>query len=38
MLGTVGDPWIGPQVLTLAIPLGTLFLVCIWAFFQRDTR
>jgi hypothetical protein len=32
-LGT--DTFIGGQVLTLAIPLGTLFLVCIWGFFQR---
>ncbi len=35
-LGT--DAFIGPQVLTLAIPLGTLFLVCIWGFFQRRSN
>jgi hypothetical protein len=29
------DIFIGGQVLTLAIPLGTLFLVCVWGFFQR---
>jgi len=29
------DTWIGPQALTLAIPLGTLFLVLLWGFFQR---
>ena len=29
------DGYIGPQVLTLAIPLGTLFLVLLWGFFQR---
>lgn len=29
------DIWIGPQVLTLAIPLGTLFVVLLWGFFQR---
>ena len=35
-LGT--DAFIGPQVLTLAIPLGTLFLVIIWGFFQRRSN
>jgi hypothetical protein len=29
------DIWIGPEVLTLAIPLGTLFAVLLWGFFQR---
>jgi hypothetical protein len=29
------DTWIGPEVLTLAIPLGTLFAVLLWGFFQR---
>ncbi len=29
------DSYIGPQVLTLVIPLGTLFAVCLWGFFQR---
>jgi hypothetical protein len=29
------DTWIGPEVLTLAIPLGTLFVVLLWGFFQR---
>ncbi len=31
------DTFIGPQVLTLAIPLGTLFVVLLWGFFQRRT-
>lgn len=26
---------LGAQILTLAIPLGTLFAVCFWGFFQR---
>jgi hypothetical protein len=25
----------GPQALTFAIPIGTLFLVVLWGFFQR---
>jgi hypothetical protein len=25
----------GPQVLTLAIPLGFFLVVCLWGFFQR---
>jgi hypothetical protein len=29
------DSFIGPQVLTFAIPVGTLALVCLWGFFQR---
>jgi hypothetical protein len=29
------DSFIGPEVLTVAIPLGTLFLVLLWGFFQR---
>jgi hypothetical protein len=29
------DTWIGPQVLTLVIPLGTLFAILLWGFFQR---
>lgn len=29
------DSYIGPQVETLAILLGTLFVVLIWGFFQR---
>jgi hypothetical protein len=32
------DMFIGPQVLTVAIPLGTLFLVMLWGFFQRPNR
>ena len=32
------DAFIGPQVLTLAIPLGTLFVVLLWGFFQRRTN
>jgi hypothetical protein len=31
------DEFIGPQVLTLVIPLGTLFAVLLWGFFQRRT-
>ena len=27
--------FLGPQVLTLAIPLGFFVLVCFWGFFQR---
>lgn len=37
MLAAAGDAWIGPEVLTFAIPLGTLFLVLLWAFFQRHS-
>jgi hypothetical protein len=29
------DSYIGPQVLTLVVPLGTLFAVLLWGFFQR---
>lgn len=29
------NPWIGPQALTMAIPLGTLGLVILVGFFQR---
>ncbi len=32
------DTYIGPEVLTTAIPLGTLFLVILWGFFQRRTN
>ena len=32
------DIYIGPQVLTVAIPLGTLFVVMLWGFFQRRTN
>jgi len=32
------DMFIGSQVLTVAIPLGTLFLVMLWGFFQRRTN
>jgi hypothetical protein len=32
------DPFIGPEVLTVAIPLGTLFVVMLWGFFQRRTN
>jgi hypothetical protein len=32
------DMFIGPQALTIAIPLGTLFLVLLWGFFQRRTN
>lgn len=29
------DSYIGPQILTLVVPLGTLFAVLLWGFFQR---
>jgi hypothetical protein len=29
------DSYLGPEVLTFAIPLGTLCAVLLWAFFQR---
>ena len=29
------DTYIGAQVLTVAIPLGVLAAVCLWAFFER---
>gem|GEM_PF-1172995 len=32
----VSDYFLGPQVLTLAIPLGFFLLVCFWGFFQRN--
>jgi hypothetical protein len=32
---TATDPYIGAQVLTFAIPLGTLCVVIVWGFFQR---
>jgi hypothetical protein len=32
------DSFIGPEVLTVAIPLGTLFVVLLWGFFQRRTN
>jgi hypothetical protein len=32
------DAYIGPEVLTVAIPLGTLFVVILWGFFQRRTN
>lgn len=32
------DIYIGPEVLTVAIPLGTLFVVLLWGFFQRRTN
>ena len=32
------DTFIGAQALTIAIPLGTLFVVCIWGFFQRRSH
>jgi hypothetical protein len=30
--------FIGPEVLTVAIPLGTLFVVLLWGFFQRRSH
>lgn len=32
------DSFIGGQALTVAIPLGTLFVVMLWGFFQRGPR
>ncbi len=32
------DMFIGPEVLTVAIPLGTLFVVLLWGFFQRRSH
>ena len=37
-VSTATDTFIGPQVLTVAIPLGTLFVVMLWGFFQRRTN
>jgi hypothetical protein len=37
-MSIASDIFIGPQVLTVAIPLGTLFLVMLWGFFQRRTN
>jgi hypothetical protein len=37
-MNLASDTFIGPEVLTVAIPLGTLFLVCLWGFFQRRTH
>jgi hypothetical protein len=34
-MNLAADTWIGPQVLTLVVPLGTLFAVLLWGFFQR---
>jgi hypothetical protein len=34
-MNLASDTWIGPEILTLAIPLGTLFAVLLWGFFQR---
>jgi len=31
----VSEYFLGPQVMTLAIPLGFFLLVCFWGFFQR---
>ncbi len=36
LLSVIGNSWVGPQVLTFAIPLGTLFVVLLWAFFGRS--
>lgn len=36
MIAAVGSfSWAGPQSLTFAIPVGTLFVLCLWGFFQR---
>jgi len=37
-MGIATDIFIGGQVLTTVIPLGTLFLVCLWGFFQRRSH
>jgi hypothetical protein len=34
MLAMTGS-LVGAQALTFAIPIGTLFVVCLWGFFQR---
>jgi len=34
-MNLAADTWIGPQVQTLVVPLGTLFVVLLWGFFQR---
>jgi len=31
------DTFIGPEVLTLVVPLGTLFALLLWGFFQRHS-
>jgi hypothetical protein len=37
-MSIAADSFLGGQVLTTAIPLGTLFLVCLWGFFQRRSH
>jgi len=37
-MSIASDIFIGPEILTVAIPLGTLFLVILWGFFQRRTN
>lgn len=37
-MSIASDAYIGPEVLTVAIPLGTLLLVILWGFFQRRTN
>jgi hypothetical protein len=32
------DSYIGPEVLTVAIPLGSFVVVLLWGFFQRRTN
>jgi hypothetical protein len=32
------DSFIGPEVLTVAIPLGSFIVVLLWGFFQRRTN
>jgi hypothetical protein len=34
-MNVAADSYIGAQVLTLVVPLGTLFAVLFWGFFQR---
>lgn len=31
------DPYFGAQMLTILIPLGTLLVVCVWGYFQRQS-
>jgi hypothetical protein len=37
-MNIAADHYVGSQVLTLAIPLGTFFVVLLWGFFQRRSH
>jgi hypothetical protein len=30
-----GDPWLGPETLTLVFPLGVFLVGIVWLFFER---